>query len=123
MLAVYGFELDLTRQYVESQQEIYQSDRVPVRLLQQLGTMFDVKYKGDMGDIRYRALVSKIARLYSMRGTRRGLKDVIETVTSYKVDITTGSNRILLPDSSDFFNGTGSWANYFPGQPNYSPTP
>ena len=120
-LAVFGFELDLTRQYVESQQEVYQSDRVPVRLLQQLGTMFDVKYKGDLGDIRYRALVSQIAELYSRRGTVGGLEQVITAATGYDVDVTPGVNRILLPDSSDFFNGTGSWANYFPGQPSDPP--
>ena len=111
-LKIFGFELDLTRQYVESQQQTYQTDLTPVRLLAQLAPMFDVTHKDELGDTRLRAVTSEITDLQKKRGTPLALKRYLELVTGYECDVTSGINDIRISDSSDFFAGIGSWANY-----------
>ena len=108
-LSVFGFEMDLTREFVEQWQEVYHIDKTPVPLLHRVGENFGVSYKGGVGDVRYRGLIAALPDLLRMRGTTVALKQVVESYSKWQCDITVGTNTMLLPDDSDFFTGTGNW--------------
>lgn len=109
-LSVFGFELDLTREYVEQWQETYHIDKCPSALLRQVGANFGVPYKSGVGDIRYRAMIAGLPEMLQMRGTPTALRQVVETGSKWQCDITLGSNIMMLPDDSEFSHGTGNWA-------------
>ena len=108
-LSVFGFEMDLTREFVEQWQECYHIDKTPVPLLHRVGENFGVTYKGGVGDVRYRGLIAALPDLLRMRGTTVALKQVVESYSKWQCDITVGNNTMLLPDDSDFYTGTGNW--------------
>jgi hypothetical protein len=101
--------LDLTREYVESWQQVYNIDNSPQPLLNQVGLNLGVSTDQGLGEIRTRALISQINELYEMRGTAAGLRSVIEASSKYRVEVTTGRNLLLLPDDSEFLTGSGNW--------------
>ena len=109
MLNIYGYELDLTREYVEQWQQLYHTDFTPIRLLIPLGENFGLQYQSGLGDIRYRGLIANITPTYLKRGTVAGLEAVIEAASQYECEITFGDNIMLLPDDSEFVSGTGNW--------------
>ena len=109
MLAIFGNELDLTREFVEQWQETYHIDKAPMALLKGVGGNFGIPYKAGIGDVRYRALLAALPLALKQRGTVPALKHVVQAGTKYQCDITLGNNIMLLPDDSDFWTGTGSW--------------
>ena len=108
-LGIFGYELDLTREYVEQWQNVYHIDKTPMSLLRRVGENFSIPYKGGVGDIRFRAMLAGLPEMLKMRGTPAALKQVIETGSKYKCDISVGSNLMLLTDDSVFTNGVGNW--------------
>jgi len=122
-LRVMGYDLDLTREYVNGWLDLYHTDFTPVPLLRRLGANFGMPYEAGLGDIRHRGLVSKIGFLYRSRGTALGLQEMVVSVTKATTEITAGPNTMLLPDDSDFFEGTGSWAGIHPETPVTGGTP
>ena len=106
-LSVFGFELDTCREFVESWQHVYDVDWSPIRLLRKLGQNFGLDYEQGVGDIRYRSLFSELGRFYEIRGTQTCLEGVIRRMSKYHTTVTAGSNLMLLPDDSDFYQGTG----------------
>ena len=108
-LEVFGFELDTAREFVESWQRVYDVDRSPIRLLRKLGPNFGYDYEAGIGDIRFRSLFSELGHLYEIRGTQKCLEGVIERMSKYECEVTSGGNTLLLPDDSDFYTGTGNW--------------
>ena len=108
-LNVFGFELDTTREFVESWQHVYDVDWSPIRLLRKLGPNFGYDYEQGIGDIRYRSLFSEIGHLYDIRGTQKCLEGVVRKMSKFECDVTAGGNVMLLPDDSDFYTGTGNW--------------
>lgn len=119
-LTVFGFEMDQTRSFVESWQETYHIDTCPLALLKRVGENFGEPYAGGIGSVRYRGLLAALPEALSMRGTSAALRQIIEAASKYDCDLTVGGNLLLLPDDSDFYYGTGSWAalNPTPGYPN-----
>ena len=109
-LAVFGFELDQTREYVEAWQDVYHIDKCPLPLLKQLGANLGEPYRGSIGAIRYRGYIAGLPEMLEQRGTPAALQFVVEAVSKYQCDISVGGNMMLLPDDSDFFFGTGSWS-------------
>ena len=109
-----GFDLDLTREYVESLLDLYHTDFCPVPLLRRLGGNYGVPYESGLGDIRYRGLISKVGFLYQSRGTVAGLEEMVVSVTKCMCEVTSSANIMLMPDDSDFFEGTGNWAGVHP---------
>ena len=116
-LRIFGFELDLEREYVESWQNLYNTDFCPGPLLRRLGHNFGLDYESGIGDIRYRSLMSRIGYFYRQRGTQECLRKVIEAVCKCQCDISTSENTMLLADDTDFFQGTGHWAGLHPSTP------
>ena len=114
-LAVFGYDLDLTREMVESWQNMYQTDFTPMALLRRIGETFGIPYESTIGDIRYRALIAKIGFLYIGRGTTGTLRRYIAAASKCDCDVVTSPNIMLLPDDSDFFAGTGNWAGLHTG--------
>lgn len=108
-LRIFGFELDLTREYVESWQELYHADNSPWPLMYQLGLNLGVSFDEALGPIRLRSLIGQINELYEMRGTESGLRRFIETTSKYQTTISMGRNLLLLPDDSEFITGSGNW--------------
>jgi hypothetical protein len=109
-LAVFGFEMDLTREYVEQWQETYHIDKCPLTLLRRVGQNFGVPYRAGVGDARYRAMIAALPELLEVRGTPSAMKGIIEAGSKWECDVTLGTNLMLLPDDSDFATGTGNWA-------------
>jgi hypothetical protein len=122
-LKVFGFDLDTTREYVESWQKLYWIDFAPMRLLRRLGPNFDLPYEAGIGDVRYRALLADMGYLYSIRGTQNCLEKVVEAVSKCECGVTGSSNLLLLPDDSDFFEGPGHWAGLHTGTSLSTQTP
>ena len=116
-LRLVGYDLDLTREYVNGWLDLYHTDFTPLALLRRLGANFGVPYEVGIGDIRYRGLISKLGSLYRSRGTTRSLQEMAVSVLKCTVDLTSSTNIMLLPDDSDFFEGTGSWAGIHPETP------
>ena len=116
-LALIGFDFDLTREYVEGWLDLYHTDFTPISLLRRLGANFGMPYESGLGDIRYRGLISKVGFLYRSRGTTRSLNEMVVSVMKCSCDVTASGNTMLLPDDSDFFEGTGSWAGISPDTP------
>ena len=108
-LKTFAFELDLTREYVESWQDVYHTDFCPQPLLTQLGYNLGIAPDQALGEIRTRALIGQINELYDMRGTVGGLRSFVETASKYDTTITRGRNLLLLPDDAEFLTGTGGW--------------
>lgn len=108
-LNTFGFELDLTREYVESWQETYHADFSPIQLLKRVGENLGLSNEEGLGEIRYRALVGQLSELYQRRGTAEGIRELIEVSSKYETLITEGRNMMLLPDDSDFRTGPGNW--------------
>lgn len=108
-LKTFAFELDMTREYVESWQDVYHTDFCPQPLLTQLGYNLGVAPDQGLGEIRTRALIGQINELYDMRGTVAGLRSIVETTSKYDTTITRGRNLMLLPDDAEFLTGTGGW--------------
>lgn len=108
-LKSFGFELDLTREYVESWQETYHFDNSPWPLLYQVGLNLGVGKDDGLGEIRSRSLISQINTLYDKRGTTAGIKGVIEAASKYETSLSSGRNLMLLPDDSEFVQGYGNW--------------
>jgi hypothetical protein len=124
-LGIFGYHLDYTREYVESMSNMYHTDFTPMSLLRRIGDNFGVPFEPAIGDYCYRALVGKIGHLYRGRGTVGGLMSLVATVAKCDSDVTQSDNVMLLPDNSEFVNGTGDWAGiheftYGPG-PAYPP--
>ena len=113
-LNVFGYELDQTREYVEAWQHCYDIDNSPIKLLRHLGENFDIPYEQGIGDIRYRSLLTRIGFLYDTRGTAPALEAVIQQMSKYECDLTSGNNLMLQPDDSDFYAGTGNWTGLHP---------
>lgn len=109
MLTVFGFELDTAREYVEQWQNLYYIDKTPWPLLRKLGENLGVPYRSAVGQIRYRSLMAGLPEMLQDRGTPQALQQVVRAGSKYGAEITQGSNLMLLPDDSDFFQGTGSW--------------
>ena len=109
-LTIFGFEMDLTREYVEQWQDTYHIDKCPMPLLRRVGQNFGVPYRAGVGDARYRAMIAALPELLETRGTPTSLQGVIQSGSKWECDITSGTNLMLLPDDSDFFSGTGNWA-------------
>lgn len=107
--AVLGYELDYTRELVESWQDTYHIDWSPVPLLRRVGENFGVPYEPGIGDIRYRALLGRIGFIQQQRGTPSGLRQLIAAASKCDCDLTQSPNTLLLPDDSDFYEGTGNW--------------
>lgn len=123
---VFGFELDYTRSLAEGVEQIYEPDKANayfVRLLGEdnLGTILET----GLGDIRYRALISVLSRLYAVRGTAIGLRALCETTSKYRTVTMPSLNLHRLADDAEFLNrdaypfpvsghfggkGCGSWA-------------
>ena len=116
-LKLIGYDLDLTREYVQSWLDLYHTDFTPIALLRRLGANFGTPYEAGIGDVRYRGLISKVGFLYRSRGTSRSLKEMVVSVTKCSCDLTPSGNIMLLPDDSDFFEGTGNWAGIHPVTP------
>lgn len=125
-VSVFGFEMDLTREYVESWQQVYHSDRSPMRLLRRVGDNLGQPYEEALGDIRFRSFLSRIGSLYAIRGTRRCLEEVVEAASKWDCSTSDSPNLMLLPDDSDFYgyginasegDGTGSWGSIHPDTP------
>ena len=113
-LSVFGFELDTCREFVESWQHVYDADFSPIRLLRKLGQNFGLEYEQGVGDIRFRSLFSELGRFYEIRGTQTCLEGVIRRMSKYHTTVTAGSNLMLLPDDSDFYQGIGNWGGAHP---------
>ena len=108
-LKMFGFELDLTREHVESWQETYNIDNSPQPLLYEVGLNLGVATDQGLGEIRTRSLISQINQLYEKRGTAEGLKLVVEASSKFDTTVTNGRNMLLLPDDSEFLTGPGNW--------------
>jgi hypothetical protein len=109
LLGIFGYELDRTRQYVESLLNLHRIDEAPIALLHGLGANYGYPYEAGLGDVLYRALLANISRLLTKRGTTAGLLGIVETVTKYDSDVTNGVNSVLLPDTSNFIESIGQW--------------
>jgi hypothetical protein len=109
-LGIFGYQFDMTREYVESMLDMYHTDFTPISLLRRIGENFGVKYEPGLGDYSYRALVGTIGFLYRGRGTVGGLKSLVNAAAKCDCDVTQSPNVLLLPDDSEFMNGTGNWA-------------
>jgi hypothetical protein len=109
-LQIFGYQFDLTREYAESSLDMYHTDFTPLSLLQRIGENFGVKYEPGLGDYSYRALVGTIGYLYRGRGTVGGMKSLVNAAAKCDCDVTSSPNVLLLPDDSEFMNGTGNWA-------------
>jgi hypothetical protein len=116
-LTIFGFEMDRTREYVESLLKLHWIDQAPMALLKGLGANYGQPYEQGLGDVRYRALLANLAHLLSLRGTAKGLLELTETVSKYDCDLTYGTNTVLLPDDSNFVNSVGHWAPIHPDVP------
>ena len=114
VLSVFGYELDTVRQYVESWQECYHIDKVPMPLLKRVGENFGEAYRGGIGPIRYRGMIAALPEALSMRGTSQAMQQIIEASSKWLCEISIGANLMLLPDDSDFGHGTGSWGTMHP---------
>lgn len=108
-LKMFGFELDLTREYVESWQNVYHFDDSPWPLLYQVGLNLGVGRDDGLGEIRTRSLISQINTLYDQRGTTAGIVGLVQAASKYETTVTSGRNLLLLPDDSEFTTGHGNW--------------
>jgi phage tail-like protein len=109
-LSVFGFELDQTREFIESWQHVYDVDRAPSKLLRRVGENLGLPFEQGMGEIRFRSLLARIGELFERRGTAPCLLQMVEQFTKYECDISAGTNLLLQPDDSDFYMSTGNWA-------------
>ena len=116
-LTVFGYDFDLTRELVESWQNVYHTDFTPMSLLRRVGENFGYPYESTIGDIRYRALIAKLGFLYHGRGTTGTLRRFVSAASKCDCDVTVSNNILLLPDDSDFYAGTGNWAGLHPDTP------
>jgi phage tail-like protein len=108
-LHMFGFELDLTREYVESWQDVYHFDNSPWPLLYQVGLNLGIGKDDGLGEIRTRSLISQINTLYDQRGTSAGIVGLVQASSKYETTVTSGRNLLLLPDDSEFITGHGNW--------------
>lgn len=108
-MGILGYELDRTRQMVESLLDLHRIDHCPMPLLRGLGANYGYSYEAGLGDVLYRSLLSNISRLLTKRGTTAGVLGIVETVTKYDSDVTNGVNSVLLPDTSNFVTSIGQW--------------
>lgn len=108
-LRMFGFELDLTREYVETWQDVYHTDFSPFPLLRQVGLELGIGDEQGLGEIRTRALIGQVHELYDSRGTAAGLQLLVEAGSKYDTTVTMGRNLMLLPDDAEFVTGTGNW--------------
>ena len=113
-MEVFGFELDTTREFVESWQHLYDIDWSPIRLLRKLGLNFGLEYESGLGDIRFRSMMANIGWLYKTRGTIPSLETLVANMSKYQCTVVAGSSLMLQPDDSDFSGGLGSWAGLHP---------
>ena len=110
-LATVGYDLDLTRTLAEGVQEMWNPDTAPRTLINLLGTQnLGAEDLEQIGDLRFRALVSDHRRINEGRGTLSGLKRFVEAVGKFEVGVTPGLNELLLVDDAEFLEGTGQWA-------------
>lgn len=116
-LSIFGFELDRTREYVESLLELHNVDESPMMLLKHLGANYGLTYQEGLGDIRYRALMANLSHMLSTRGTAKGLLELVETASKYDCDVTQGTNTMLTTNDSNFISGLGHWAPIHPSIP------
>lgn len=108
---VVGYDLDVTRTMAEGVQEVWNPDSAPNSLLALLGEQnLGVAGRGQVGDVRYRGLISEHRDINAMRGTTGGLRKYVEAATKFECEVTTGLNELLLVDDSEFAEGTGHWA-------------
>jgi hypothetical protein len=88
------------------------------RLISTTGTrpFFDLELLRQYAQTRISAslvillLVGTIGFLYRGRGTVGGLKSLVNAAAKCDCDVTQSPNVLLLPDDSEFMNGTGNWA-------------
>lgn len=108
---VVGYDLDVTRTLSEGVQEVWNPDTAPNSLLALLGEQnLGVTGREQVGDVRYRGLISDHRDINAMRGTTGGLKRYVEAASKYESTVTQGLNEVLLVDDSEFVDGTGHWA-------------
>lgn len=108
-LGILGYELDRTRQMVESVLDLHRIDAVPMQLLKGLGANYGYKYEAGLGDVLYRGLMANISRLLTKRSTEVALLGICETVSKYDCDTTPGINSVLTADTSNFVDSIGQW--------------
>ena len=111
LFEVVGYDLDVTRTLTEGVQEVWNPDSAPNTLLARLGEQnLGVTGREQVGDIRYRGLISDHRDINAKRGTTGGLKKYVEAASKFESTVTSGLNELLLVDDSEFVDGTGHWA-------------
>lgn len=108
---VVGFDLDYTRTLAEGVQEVWNPDTAPMALLRLLGKQnLGVEDQGQLGDTRWRGVVSQNRLLNGRRGTLDGLRRFVEAASKHETQATLGLNELLLVDDAEFVEGVGHWA-------------
>lgn len=103
---IIGFELDYTRTLAEGVQDTYQVERANSTLVQMLGetNLGTIKEEG-LGEIRYRALVAVLTRLYNERGTEQGIKHLASIASKFRTKVTEGINLMRESDDAELNPG------------------
>lgn len=107
---IVGFDMDYNRTLVDGVLNVYDSDRAPLKFVQQLGINLGLgTVENALGGARYRSLVGGLSLLEEHRGTQRGLHDFIFAASNYQTVVTSGDNEVLATDDAEFVGGSGHW--------------
>lgn len=109
-LAVFGYDLDYVRTYIEGVMNVWSADDAPLVFTQRSGFNMGFGIERILGGARYRSLVQQLVDLNDQRGTSLGLQGLVMALSNYPCVVSLGENKMLSADDSEFEKGAGHWA-------------
>lgn len=104
-----GFELNYLRSILDSLVNVYDVRSVASELLPAFGQQFGLRYEAELGPETMRRLIRGAVRLYSLKGTITGIKELSTIVTGWATDVTIGKNIVLDDLDANCSGSPGRW--------------
>ena len=105
-----GFEVDITRTWVETLGHIWDPAKIPSRLLRYMSEVMGAPYESSVGDPRVRKLMANLVYLRKIKGTKESIEGYLTALSGYRILAHQSPNIISSVDAGEFREGTGGWS-------------
>lgn len=108
-LSVFGFQLDHQRTELDVLRTVLDTRNIPQSLLPALAAEVGVTYEPSIGPRAMRRFVQNAVHLYANKGTRPGIRELANVITSWPASVAIGYNLALDNLDAGPFGGIGRW--------------
>lgn len=108
-MAIFGWGMDMLRGLYDQLNYVNDPRKAPLPMVQALAQQYGAFFEPEISGRLARLATLNATHINQIKGTPVGIRDIVNAITGWDANITTGNNLMLSSEQSTFISGAGTF--------------